>query len=787
MRKLGLGAINLLLPDSREILSQWHDWANLVATVPRRDSDPTPTHESYSRMWGKPITLKMFSDFTWDRGMAWSAWWPTMLHTTRRYIFNLLSHVGVFTMHATSTDEKLILSELGDLAKKYQTALFGEYWMDLVDLHLLCDYVPAAAATFTETIRSWVNDIPKHELGDQATFSLYFRKGLEEVFAHAEGYEPEPITVNKWLSDPSYFAKSGTSDGVRLEMTSEAGITRARKSKWATFLAMSHRDLKSLLFSRSAQKNRAIGKRERGKLRGIISGDNSLYLKHAYISRWLEPMLAGHPNMPLFYNAEKMLSMYYEMMRIKTGVNIPTDEKAYDAHITLDMILDTIAEIRLFVTTKCTWPNVDELLELLDLIKYAHENGTVTVIDEQGKHVFRYRNGVMSGWRWTALLNTIMNAAKVYAFSHWALDWGKTKLLNKFVSFGDDVRANAPDYESAITFFSLYDTTGFEVNAKKTFISPLTPDSTYADEFLRQVATNGTLRGYPARAASTLIFRNPVSSNPAPGEVRITELIHNWNLVLSRNRNTTDSSWHHALLDVSRANKLPYDTLARIVHTPAYLGGVGATPYTTAPLVLKTIPATTSWYYKTIPPLASNFSDPLRASAIWKANIQAGPKVPHLFSTFSFYEPPVMYRPWLRPPSYFSPPDYTHPHWRDDILPTEVEIILQDVRSATIERLRYYYAPLLHDRIRYTFLSWLSFVSRRVLVSWLAGNLPIRVPIVRGAGGLQISVIYTRWWRSLWWWRLSFSKLTWSQVMRIAATAENELHNELSLSPLMTG
>lgn len=518
-----------------------------------------------------------------DRVMSFSLYLDLIPKDVATYIRHLLT----FTDGLDSSR----LEALSIIFHKYQHLLFDKWWY-LVDMNILCDYVPQPSADeIHEKVTTWVHEIPKHDLVDANFLQMYKYGCRQSLMPHYRMPTKPAITPDQFLSDPMYWATPGSSDAKRL-FSVDGDI--AQRSKWATANACSLVELKLLYYDTKYQFNKASPKRERGKARMIISGDMSNYLRMSYVSYWLEDVLRSHPNTTLFYSKDQMSLMWSEMVSNTipvgtaldpnhyptTPVNLTLDESKFDHMVTLKMNeikLDVISDFIAIYADDVSKPH---LLAAMSMLKQSLHDGHVAVRFPGGRvKLVKIMNGILSGWRWTALLDTLSNMAKVHAFRYLVLirtgrlDDIAIDPITDFTSQGDDLRSRSPSFNHAGIFTDIYTEAGFIVHPKKYFVSP------YTDEFLRKVALYGrALIGYPARSISTLIFRSPGNSAMLFGEARMREMAASW-LLTGRRCGTQQAKLEaHLVRDVARGNNVPKVAVANMLHSPAVFGGVGLAP-----------------------------------------------------------------------------------------------------------------------------------------------------------------------------------------------------------------
>jgi hypothetical protein len=172
---------------------------------------------------------------------------------------------------------------------------------------------------------------------------------------------------------------------------------------------------------------------------------------------------------------------------------LPLDQSEFDHHVSLAMIDVALRRMdRMLVT--------DEQHMVLGLIRNALVFNPAGV--QVGNTIVSVVKGIQSGWRWTALLDTWIQFAEVYASWAWL---SKNLAMHRFrmiglTTQGDDARLITYVPGFGVALCEVMRAAGFDINPSKTWLSPV------RDEFLRQVSTDeaGT-HGYLNRALTAVM------------------------------------------------------------------------------------------------------------------------------------------------------------------------------------------------------------------------------------------------------------------------------------------
>lgn len=467
----------------------------------------------------------------------------------------------------------LFLRSLSEFFKKRGEAVEPK-WRLLVDLHRLSDYLPYPEETeFVDDIRDWVQRSPKHTWnGDEELWYSNFRKSFRKVL-HRSGKMPRVVRNMDWFcknADIWCTAGSGFEpevgnlyvyDNLREEEE------KVKKNKWSVRWNLSSGKIKRLLTKRRKQICKAVAKSEPGKVRAVVSSDLSLYLKMSFVSLFLDQVLAGREDSTLFMN-DKQRAQLWQNMGIDDTWRMPIDQSEFDKNVTKRQVMIALNEIKLLLEEFNAGP---EILSTMDEIIYAIDGGLIFV----GGESIEYRNGILSGWRWTALLDTLINLTELEMAQDWVRE-NSTITINLlgYNAQGDDDWIKVKTKKEAIALWLAYESFGLYVNPGKFFLSKT------RDEYLRRVMENNVITGYPARSITSICFRSPLSEREGVGAERVRSVFTRWKLFAERIGITFMNSalWYMMLRDMKGG--LKGSTISGLDHYcklgVAY-GGIGCT------------------------------------------------------------------------------------------------------------------------------------------------------------------------------------------------------------------
>jgi len=526
---------------------------------------PSPPFDFCGPRWGRGFTL-------------YSRLLPPAVE---RWLIRTLEMCGFFQCDSSTFMAKG-LKVITDAMKKYGN-LISPFWRYAVNLETLGGYRPRVPmAVFMDDLKSWVTGDVMHTSFDgrvwsEDAFLSDFRAGVSQFLSRAPSVSlanKEALPLDEWVSDPLNWSSDGaTQIKDRLLVKLKGKTVPLERSKRTSSLLLPPQVVKQMVLKEKHRQHlKPIEKCESGKVRAVVNSDDTLYLKMAFVSNWLELALKHHPQTTLFMSARQRHNMWQRLAKdcFSWTTKMPLDQSHFDWQVNKRMLSVVIDEIRNFIATHCSVDR-DTLLEVVDTIHYSVvEDSADLVVDDVDFHaLLKVTKGVMSGWRWTALIDTLCNAGELFAADQLVKRWGFPHSILSFIAQGDDDQLTCSSFADATALAFAYSTMNFEVNPGKFFVD------TYRDEYLRLVPERGRVVGYPARAINNILWRNPINPDPLVGEVTIRSQLSQWMLLVNRG-----CSWSrvkkHMISDMLGRNKfLTKQELIDYLTTPAPYGGCG--------------------------------------------------------------------------------------------------------------------------------------------------------------------------------------------------------------------
>lgn len=455
------------------------------------------------------------------------------------------------------------LTELTTVAKKYDGMLQGIPAVYLQYLENLGGYADVADDDLDKSGRVWVSKHTKSE-----KYMSYFNRACKNVVSsifQGNFFSEDSLTPQQFIAKRELWATQGSSDisGKILDIKSGSNL---QKTKSAAAVGLTDQFFLELMDRNSKQKNKLNGKRELTKVRAVISGDMSLYLKMSYVSYYLEKLIKSDKS-PMFSNKRVNAEIWQKLIAESGNSRLfkfPFDQKSFDQNISKEMVLEVVKELKEATMKVQSVPRY--LSVWFDKILYALDGGVLVL--NSGEEI-PYEGGVMSGWRWTALLDTIINMIQLQTWVLFEQENNQyTVSLASDVYFGDDIAAAFTNRDDCVRYTEFMLNNGYVANPKKIFVSQS------RNEFLRKLITEDGAKGYPARAINTIFWRNPVNADPKQGMIRASEQMNSWMTLGSRGMDWL-SVGRLMVRDLSKGNGVSKSDVRKLLSTPKAAGGLG--------------------------------------------------------------------------------------------------------------------------------------------------------------------------------------------------------------------
>jgi len=793
------------LSDLRAFVSSARELAGVVEEADSRmkplNSPLTSDEQSrlrFGKRWGPQGPFFKFGE-RWGRGL--SLYYEVLPTELKSRVLHVLRSAHVFECK-TASSLAAILKSLTGLAKKHGDLLFPGFWKELVNLETLGGYLDAPEVEdFIDELREWASGDVVHEtLTDEGvmseeTFLDDLEEGMEQFINSAPNVQRanrKAMTIDEWTRYPGNWARAGSSKHKEAVWyrTDDGREMKAKKTKWRTALALPVAAVRQILKetnpSKLTQKNAAIGKRETGKVRAVVNSDDETYLRMAYISHWLETALAGHPDSTLFMSQQQMADMWQRFAHDTQdqSVKIPLDQSHFDWQQNKRMIDRFIRVVGRFISSAADRRVKDDLLFVLAQVKYALVDsvGDLVVKRKNGEAVhIPVEKGVMSGWRWTALMDTVFNWGELHAAKKLLRRAGFPEPIIEATAQGDDDRVRARNYGCAAGVAEAYRMMNFDVNPSKFFVD------TARDEYLRRVAQPGLVAGYLARGITAILWRNPISMDPPAGILRMREAVKSWNTLLGRGGDR-EVCTRLMMEDLCGGSGLPKAVVEQVLATPAAMGGIGWYADAHGAWVDYS-PGMVAQKGRIIEASVRGLDQEFEDWQAVGARFTKSEAIQSLKDNLELSEAkrevtPGSVRDTERLDCFSWKPGLAsggvplQARMRDDLPPTLGSFALEDaVRRKNWDWIRNVWLdPALRDISNQIEKRG----SRRIWIDWLTGKLPWHLPVVEGWSDLKPSLLYDSLARNAWSRVVAMPWFDYLSVKRAALSAEWTLRDHLA-------
>jgi len=803
-------ALKEVLPNSAAALRDLADLVRFGKECMKKEDEDDPnvfgldadlTGEEENRQRYRYEIPRKFAKFgpRWGRGLGLA--WDLLPNAFKPKVNAIFREIHLYDVQTESCLQKLVKT-MTDIAKKHGKLIFpGEHegvllWKMLINFEGCGGYrSPVQIETFLKDTTQWVqgnilHEMPNPETGrlDEEYFLKHLRVGMREFYDQGPNIQSanrKAKSLAEWAKYPGNWGSSGaTSNKKKVYYKNKKGKwVPARGNKWRTAMAMSYEEVMDILTAddefRVVQLAKAIQKLETGKVRAVINSDLETFLRMAYVSTWLEVALKGHPRTTLFYSVEQMVKLWERMghdCADPDTIKIPLDQSHFDWQQNMNMIEAFCDVTKEFISDNCNSIEARvDMLKMMDIIKLNLTNPRNKII--LGDEEIYVKGGVLSGWRWTALIDTVFNYGEMHCALRLLADQGLRHVLIDLVAQGDDDKVLVAGAGQAAALVEAYRVMNFEVNPSKFFVD------NERDEYLRQVGGPTRVNGYMVRAVNSLLWRNPIAMDPPEGILRAKEQIKQWNLAIGRDADI-DVALKYMKQDIMRGNSLSEYEYEALLRTPNTFGGLGFYRPDIRYDWLEFKPG----QVKIDAEVDNSFVKGLDREIIqWKnhgVEIGKGDAVKFISSNLKMSDASkeiipgelkrverlytIMKRDYVFVEGYRA--YFRRPRWNDDLPVTMQEYVLG---TKIQEKDWKYINDVMIDISCYNFSVQLKRAAgNSVWIDWLLGKLPFHPPVVMGWSDLKPTYIYNNIMDQVWDDINRYNRFNYKTVKRAALTAE---------------
>lgn len=416
-------------------------------------------------------------------------------------------------------------------------------------------------------VEEWLG-IPRHlggGVGTERYISDMYNKTRK--FLRAEWSQPKQlITLQQYLSKGFWVrGKSGTGQVPTLQIQGKR--KRGRRFKGYDAVIKDDPELMKEMLSPTPEIMKVMQKSEGVKIRPVVKTGNEVFRKMDFLSELIENGLKGSKSSTLFTTnegAEEIDIQLVNQMIQKFLSKVPLDQGGFDQH----QSQATIAAVLLALWDECIRDR--EIPGDYELVMQALWDSLFQARWENGSFSGTWKNGIPSGWRWTALLDTLLNISSFLCACDYILEFWNVEPDVVFQCMqGDDVIFSTRSYKMIPALVSMYAELGYDVHPQKTYISR------DRGEFLRRSYEPNLVTGYFGRSALSIMYRNPTQGMQISKLERLTSRVQQWALVFMRGASPHGVA--DRMIEDAEQMGVTKQDLINFCFTPSTYGGIGMT------------------------------------------------------------------------------------------------------------------------------------------------------------------------------------------------------------------
>lgn len=461
-----------------------------------------------------------------------------------------------------------IFKQIGMWFKLNGTVLFGNHdWMQFVGLETIGTYMEEGTEELISDGKVWLAG----NIDDKRT-EEYYEKMYDLMPSILRGKpvkQSNRVTIMDFVSCPDNYGTSGASED-RGEI--EIGGKNVAKNKWNSFLSLDPSELASIIHDSIKKELHAniFGKNEHAKVRGVMRADNILHLKFSYLNSIIEQVIDWDTITPLFMNTAERIEWWNDTVKKMSQnitVGVPFDQGKFDHNVTMKEI---VMILKYFYKLLISYDLREEAEILLTCIEYIT---TRHYWIHAGSETWIWEHGIPSGFRWTALLDTAVNACQFITIYQLMSKNSHSMIEAKFM--GDDIASIFEDKEIVVAMVDEYVKQGLDPSVGKWSIQWVNHGVGKYVEFLRTVADGSGVYTYLARCISSIFENKPNNVEQPKDARRLSMLVNNWCLLYSRGHIDNKIWWRYMVQDIMHGMGWTKEFTVSYLITSKVWGGAG--------------------------------------------------------------------------------------------------------------------------------------------------------------------------------------------------------------------
>lgn len=409
-------------------------------------------------------------------------------------------------------------------------SFISPYWRWYCYWETLAGYKPPInLESFKPEIKTWLME--ETHLGGPLGVKEYSIRMYDTItrILDQEWYLPRQLpTAIEWSRTGVWMkGKSGTESTTQI--TVDNVKYRTRRIKGVTSVFRTDEEIAYQLNKITSDSFHVHQKPEAGKVRGVVKTGNAVCRKMDYLSEFIENGLLSSKRSTLFAGTKGNESIDIQLMERAIEGNlwmVPLDQSKFDQKQSKETVLVAIAAILDFLVKRV--PSVEDIRKVGDALWESIAVNDIEILLEH-EYLGIWKNGLPSGWRWTALLGTLLNLASFDIIKEISVDrMGFDPGISDHFAQGDDVIFSCPSLKMISIIMNTYKGIGYEVHPEKTFISKT------RGEFLRRSYEPYLVTGYITRSLLSIRFKSPEIQQPTIRVQRLHSRLENWHLITLR-------------------------------------------------------------------------------------------------------------------------------------------------------------------------------------------------------------------------------------------------------------
>ncbi|QBP37034.1 putative RdRP [Lampyris noctiluca toti-like virus 1] len=405
-----------------------------------------------------------------------------------------------------------------------------ETWVGYNLLH------PMSASQKADVAKTWCKgdvDRGEHSSWYNDTFYKAIVKRLDAAVPRVrDKLAAKSLPVREFVMNISPWMTDGSSRGVRTDVYQQGRGIKSRAKKQVLALKYSTSEILSKMFVFSKSETYSVSEKiEPGrKKRCIISAPFIQQIRLSYLEYKLKPLFRAAFE-EIFYldNNIGQTSRHLHMLKIsraaeRTYTMFPLDASSFDQFVSKEEVTAFFLALRFVCQKYRLLTPLD--IDILDVSLHAFFNSDVVI--DKSINIGVWQHGIPSGVRWTALLDSVINAARFDVCIAWHRKFLMYKLSPRFSQFqGDDMIIILHNLCETLSILHFYDSFNIPIHPYKNFVS----FSSF--EFLRKIYQREVC-GYPARTITKFLFRLPENRGASDNHSLLLERVNSIQRARSR-------------------------------------------------------------------------------------------------------------------------------------------------------------------------------------------------------------------------------------------------------------